>query len=380
VTYLWRMRPIAALVGVVSLIGCAAPGVTSDLAFIVAAGDSTFLVEASASDVQVHRAPVLLARLDSAFHELYLVDRDFSFHDAMFIGQAVYRRNLVTGDSVLVWEDRRIREVALAWRRRHPGEVPLAPDEEGSEDPTTQASTETELLDVVGPYMSYELHLDIDAEQEPHEHLTRRGVIDIRTGHHVTLSDLTDSVTAHDAIEHGRRSFRAAIDSVRRTTDARAARARELVDGFHFDATSFELVEVDGNLVASFYAPGSGARVGGYALPHGDASLGRAPWMREVIDTRPTTYADDRLEWQDSVMHLVATVRTTGESAALEFVRGRQRRHLTDVPTPVLRVFRLRDDRVQRDALRRVFTEWSPTTATPTNARPRSVPRRIPSI
>ncbi len=370
--------PLAIMLAVVT--GCSGPKVeaSGDISFLVAAGDSTFFVDGNRSAMTVQRSPLLLANLDGRFHELYIVDRDFSFQDALLVGQAVYRRDLATGDSTLVWEDTRIREVAQTWQRRHPDARPPGPDEEGEEDPEAQATSETELLDVVGPYVSYEYHLDVDVQGEAHEHVTRRGVLDIRDGTPMTLEALTDTATARVAIESGRRSFEAAIDSVRRTTDARAARAREVLGAFRFDPTSFELIEVDRGLVASFHAPGSGGRAGGYALPHGDAPLGRPYWLDLIGDSRPAAFDSTQLEWKGNAYGILATVRADGATATLELVRRRTRRPLTEVPTPVRRIFRLGADREQQDAIRRAFAEWSALPATPTAGTRRANRRLLP--
>jgi hypothetical protein len=356
-----------------------APAPAIDAAFVVAAGDSTFLVEAGARGFEVFRAPILLARLDGRLQELYLVDRDFSFARALFVSQAIYRRDLLSGDSVLVWEDRRIADIATRWQQRHPGEVPLGPDDEMIDDSTTQATSDTELLDAVGPYLNIEFHVDVDVAKEPHEHVAQRRVLDLRTGGIVDVRHLADSVSAGAAVVAGHRLFRMALDSIRRTTDSRAVRAREVVGAFRFDSSSFELADVDSSALVSFFAPGHGASAAGYVLPLGDVPVVPSAWQRDYRDTRPTTFDSTRLEWRDTAWTLVATAREGRSTALLEVVRGTHRLTITELPTPVRRVYRVSaspEGRRWREALRRTFAAWaSDALIAPTGRRSQQPPR-----
>ena len=350
-----------------------------DAAFVVAAGDSTFLIEPGPRGVEVFRAPLLLARLDGRFQELYIVERDYSFPRALFVSQAVFRRDLLTGDSTLVWEDGEVAKIAARYQQRHPGESPLDPDDEMLDDSTTQATSDTELLDAVGPYVNIEFHLDVDAESESHVHLSRRQVINLQTGAVVALADLSDSLSVQSALIAGERLFHAARDSVRRATDARAARAREIVGAFRFDPASFELVDVDSSTMVSFFAAGHGAAAAGYVLPIGDVPLASGSWQRDYRDTRPSAFDSTRLEWRDSAWTFVATASDDRTTALLELTVGGRRRALTEVPTPVRRLFRLSaspPDRRWRQALRRAFADWSSEATVAPTAHTRPVPSR----
>ncbi|MBL8961733.1 MAG: hypothetical protein JNJ98_17870 [Gemmatimonadetes bacterium] len=333
-----------------------------DAAFVLAAGDSTFLVESGPRGFEVSRAPILLARLDGRFEELYIVDRDYSFPRALFVSQAVYRRDLLTGDSTLVWEDPEVARIAARYQQQHPGERPLGPDEEMLDDSTTQATTDTELLDAVGPWLNIEFHLDVDASPEPHTHLSLRRVINLRSGHVASLADLTDSASVPVALAAGERLFREARDSVRRATDARAARAREVVGAFRFDPASFELVDLDSSAVVSFFAAGHGASTAGYVLPVGDVPLRPTGWLRDYRDTRPASFDSTRMEWRDTAWTLVATGQADRATATLSLVVNGARHTITEVPMPVRRLYRLSSsstDLPWRQALRRAFAEWA---------------------
>src|SRR4051812_26148718 len=73
--------------------------------FVLAAGDSSFWVTSDHGTVRMRGAPLELARVDGRFYEIYVEDDDRSFEDAVLIGQRIYRRDLVSGDSLLVYED-----------------------------------------------------------------------------------------------------------------------------------------------------------------------------------------------------------------------------------------------------------------------------------
>lgn len=352
-----------------------------DAAFVLAAGDSTFLVEHGARGFEVHRAPILLARLDGRFEELYIVDRDYSFPRALFVSQAVYRRDLLSGDSTLVWEDPEVAAIAARYHQRHPGERPLGPDDELLDDSTTQATTDTELLDAVGPYLNIEFHLDVDAAPEAHTHRSLRRVLDLRSGRVVSLADLTDSATVPTALAAGERLLREARDSVQRATDARAARAREVVGAFRFDPTSFELVDVDSSAVASFFAVGQGASTAGYVLPVGDVPLQPTGWYRAYRDTRPASFDSTRLEWRDTSWTLVATARADRAAAVLTLVVNGSSHAITEVPMPVRRLYRLSSsvaDHSWRQALRRAFAQWASDAVVAPAASPRPSSSRLP--
>ena len=63
----------------------------------MAAGDSTFWVSSDSTGMRVRGSPMLLARWDGRFYEVYVADDDRSYYDAVFVGQQVFRRDLLTG-------------------------------------------------------------------------------------------------------------------------------------------------------------------------------------------------------------------------------------------------------------------------------------------
>jgi len=304
-------------------------------------------------------SPLFLARIGREFSELYIADDDRSYRDALIVGQRIYRRELVSGDSVLLREDTTITGIAAAWARANPDDVPLGPDEEADENPGTVATTETELLDVVGPYLSFDYHLDVDVDGYKDQHLTRRGVIDVRTGRPVRIEDLVGRVAASRIYSEAINSLAAAIDSIRRARDERAVRARSTIGGFHFDSTSFELLEGAGGPEVEFMVPGRGPTAGGYALPLPAQPLYPASWWGELSSTRPRVVDGAVLTWSSEDYDVVAHPDSLEGRAILSVRRGGTSWPVAIVPQPVRRVHRLDvpNDSVTRHALARAFDE-----------------------
>ena len=158
--------------------------------FLLTARDSTFWVTSDATGVHVRGAPILLARMSGRFFEVYASDDDYSYADALLVGQRVYRRDVQSGDSVLVFADTLVPRIARAYARAHPDEDPLDPGDDTDDDPSTSATAEIDIADIFGPYMSYQYHADVALENSDEWHTARSGVIDLRSARPATLSDL----------------------------------------------------------------------------------------------------------------------------------------------------------------------------------------------
>ena len=357
--------------------------------FLVAAGDSTFWVRAERGVLRVRRAPLMLANVDGRFYELYVTDDDRSYFDALLIGQRIYRRDLVSGDSVEVFNDGRVAGIAKSYASAHPDERPLAPDEEGSDDPHTVATSETELLDVVGPLLSFGHHLDIDIANVEDSHTSRHGVIDLRRGSTPSLQQLFGDSAARRVISEGRAAYRVVIDSVRRSADGLGRRARRAIDAFHFDSSSFAIDDIDGALMVAFHVPGAGPAGGGLSLPLPHVRAPQPTWWREIEETVPRLSADSLSEiWSGTQYDVVARYDSTGEFATI-VVRDSARNEWTAgrLPTPARRVYRLdvaQVDSSARRALARAFDEstlYSGTARTvrgPARGRPKLILTSVP--
>jgi hypothetical protein len=353
-------RSTAALVCVVGC-GPGSAGAPPAADFLVAAGDSTFWIRSDSGRTTVRRSPMLLSWFDDRFHEVYVVDDDRSYFDAVMVGQRIFRRDLVTGDSIMLFEDSTIAGMARAYARRRPNEVPLAPDEDASEDPETMATTETELLDAFGALLTVERHVDIDIATSRGVHSTFRRVIDMRAPRALSLPDLVDDSVSARLFSTAGRLLQEARDSVRRARGDVGRRAAEALSGFVFDSTSFAIVDVRGGPAVAFLVPGRGARAGGYALPLPPIEITPRAWWAETRSVRPTVIDSGASDvWRDPRYDVVASYDSQGEQATIAIRTTRRTWPLTRLPAPVRRVHRLDSsgiDLATRKAVARAFDE-----------------------
>src|SRR6266550_9453772 len=129
--------------------------------FLVSGGDSTYWVASGPTGIRVRGSPILLARFGGHFHEVFVADDDRSYPNAFLVGERLYRRDIMTGDSALVFADSLVPRLAAAYARAHPHERPLGPNEDGNDDPPTSVTAEVDVLELFGPYVSYEYHADV---------------------------------------------------------------------------------------------------------------------------------------------------------------------------------------------------------------------------
>lgn len=308
--------------------------------FLAVAGDSTFWIESTAGRVRVRRSPILLTEVKGSFLELYVTEDDRSFFDALIVGQRLYRRDLVTGDSAVLLEDTTLAAIANAYAATHPNESPLGPDDEGSADPTTHATTETELLDALGPFLTYEQHLDIEIAGARDDHSTRRGVLDVRDGRVMSVRDLAGAVAGRAAEAEGRRLLAAAVDSIKGASHERARRAQDVLSGFVFDSLSFALVNDGGEPAVEFLVPGRGEGAGGYSLPLAPVRIPAGPWWEEVRSALPVA-AIPSARWSGGPYDVVALEDSSGERATVTIRQRGGEWKVARVPLPVRRVHRL---------------------------------------
>ncbi|MEO7965584.1 MAG: hypothetical protein ABIT38_16875 [Gemmatimonadaceae bacterium] len=329
--------------------------------FLVVAGDSTFWVESAATGMRVRRSPLLLTQMNGEFHELYVAEDDRSYFDALIVGQRLFRRDLVSGDSTVLLDDTTLSSIAQAYSLTHPNESPLSDDDDVSNDPTTHATSETSLLDALGSFLTFEQRLDIEIAGARDDHATRRGVLDVRDGHTVSVSDLAGVEAARRIHSEGRRLLAVAIDSIRVADDERARRAKDAIPGFIFDSLSFALIDDSGSPAVEFLVPGRGEHAGGYALPLAPVRIPAGPWWDDIRPTLPMPVRQ-QLQWPGSSYDVVAHEDSSGEWATMAV---RQRGHewpVARVPLPVRRVHRLDGVAAESPRLRalsRAFDESS---------------------
>lgn len=332
-----------------------------DAEFLVAAGDSTFWVRTTPEGVRRRGSSMMLARIGDDFYEIYTADEDRSFYDALFVGQRVYRRDLVSGDSALVYRDTIVPTAEHHWADIHPEDTPLLPDEEASEHPIATATADVELLDVHAAYLSLEHHTDIDVGGVRHMHRTIRRVVDLRSRRDATVRDAFGDSSARAIVDRGAALFGAARDSIRDNHGPRADRARSAAMDLAFDPRSFSLGESDGAPSVTFVVPGTGEHSEGSALPLAPITVAPPRWWSSVLATLPSSRDSVEDRWAGSGYTVRARYDSTGETAALSLTdTSGNEWGLGRLPLPVRRVVWLdvpAIDSVHREALARAFDD-----------------------
>lgn len=331
--------------------------------FVVAAADSVFWIRSDAEGIRVRGAPLTLAFNDGRFAELYVADDDHSFYDAVYVGQRLYKRDLITGDSMQVFADTLMRLLARAYAVANPDEVPLAPDEQGSENPRTIASAEILVLDVMGPWVSFEYRTDVDVIGGRSSHGLRRGVLDLRTGVTTTLEALLGRTESRRLAAEGQRQWRQLRDSLL-VAAPEDLELREQLEGLAFDPRSYTLSVQAQEPLLRFTLAQAGARLA--APPQHLVPLHIEPpaWWEGLRGAYAADGEGGERVWRREGYTLVARA-AEGERPRVAFALrddGGQEWRLGFVPAPVLRVMWLDDDAVApgtREALTRAFNDAS---------------------
>jgi hypothetical protein len=373
------MRHVLTVVAVGLVIGCGARSpsalarrrVTMPPAteFLLGAGDSTFWVKTGRDGIHVRGAPLMLARYGGKFYEIYVADDDRSYTNAVFVGQRIYRRDLIQGDSVAVFEDTTVGRAAARYAARHPDDSPLDPDEDAADDPASTVTGEVDVLELHGPFLSYQYHGALKGEAGSGETI-RHGVLDLRSSGApksvASLRAVLGGPGADRMIAAGERRFGAMKDSARAigVSDDESVRrgARALTGGaFSFDPLSFRLADQDRTLEVSFIVPGHGATGNGRYLSLGEIPVtGALPaWWREVRPTLPSAESTAVI-WRYGKVDVIARYDTIADDIQVA-VRDSARHEwpVAHVPSPAHRVFWLdaASDLATRKALIRAFDE-----------------------
>ncbi|MDQ6830110.1 MAG: hypothetical protein M3081_14735 [Gemmatimonadota bacterium] len=333
--------------------------------FLLAAGDSTFWVTTGENGIRVRGSPLQLARYGGRFYEIYLADDDRSYPDATIIGQRIYRRDLITNDSLLVFEDSIIAGFARRFADSHPDEQPLGPNDDPPEDPSLSATSEIVLVGEHGPFLSFEYRADAtfaDSEAAGF-HSMARGVIDLRSGKRASLTELFGAKERKRLLARGAALFGQAMDSVRSSRDARAREAAETLADFAFDSSSFAIVADRRVPTIEFLSPGHGERVGGFALTLSAISVTIVPpWWAEVTEAlADSETARGEALWHHGRLQLVAHDEPDASGSSIVLVDSALRRWPAGrVSAPVWRVYWLDGssiDSVALGALSRAFDD-----------------------
>ncbi len=380
---------IVALVGVSALAcdGRRAPGRVPPAAeFLFAAGDSTYWVRSGADGMRVRSAPILLTQADGKFYEVFISEDGVEYEDASFGSSRIWSRELTQKDSLSLFSDSTVLREASSWKKRHPTAAPIDPDdEEAPEDPLTIVREEIEIVDVHGPWLTFRQLLDIDVDGgETHRHVGRRAVVDVRTGQLATLAALVGEAEATRVTAAARASLAQLLDSVRNVSDDRAELAREALDSFRFDSTSFGLTDSSRAPAVAFLVPGASADGEALAIYLPPISIAAPNWWTAVRATLPEWAKDSsRVQWTRGDYDVAARPSSDGESLAL-MLSGRSALGSRDWPiatvaAPAYQLIALDKPPVSatvRDALGRAFDASATLDGVAQRARYRAPSRR----
>jgi len=346
---------------VLAVTGCQRRNGPPEAEFILAAGDSSYWVQSDGSKITIRGSPMVLARLDGRFLELYVVDQDQSFENAQFVGQRLFERDLLRGDSTEIFRDTLTTLLASRYERRHPDERRLGDDEEPQEEPKTSAATDVSVLGVHEPYLSIEYHVDTTGSTDDSWHTTRHIVIDLRNGQQMTLPQVVGPEEAKAVIARGRTLFREAVDSVRRDTRPVARRAARAIEHFRFDPKSFSLTAPNGSLMVAFSAPGQGSGGEGFTLPMRPIAVREPGWWGTARTALPTSTQEREERWSRSGYTVRAQYDTSSRPVRLSLVDSAGREFpIGTVTAPVHRIYwldRPAMDKDTRAALAKAFDE-----------------------
>ena len=291
--------------------------------FLFAAGDSTYWVRSSGEGMRVRSAPILLTQVDGRLFEVFLADDGAEYPDASFATARLWSRALPSTDSTLLFADSTVMRHLMAWRKANPAEAEIDPnDEEAPDDPRTVVHDEIEIIDVHGPYLTFEylLNADIDGGA-PHQHRGRRYVVDVRSGHRATLADLLGAEEATKVMAQAHASLTQLTDSIRQAStsgDDRASAAVGTLDSFVFDSTSFSLTDLSRDPAIAFMVPGHSADGEALALYLPPIGVKAPAWWGAVRATLPEWSTDSsRVRWERSAYDVVATPSDDGDALAL---------------------------------------------------------------
>jgi hypothetical protein len=347
------------------------PAPAADL--LVATSDSSFWVTSDPRGLRMRGVPMLLARVDGRFEELYVTDDDRSYFDAVFVGQRLFRRDLIRGDSVELLADSLVPRMARDYAKANPHESRLMPGEDASDHPGTTATADLEILGVFGPYLAYEYRTDVDATgargvADTDRHTARRGVLDLRTGKPTTLGALIGRAAADRAIASASAEWETARDSLLNRSDEGSRRAQRTVVAFAFDPSSFTIEAAEREPQIVFAVPGavSGGNAGALELSAQPVS---APlWWGLARDDFPAG-PDSARSWAQTARpgragqgRVELTARVTGDAERAVLALSDQTRRswpVGSVTAPVQRVMWL-DSTVTAEtkkALHRAFNE-----------------------
>ncbi len=180
----------------VPLLGCSLPSPEPPAAeFLVADGSTTYWVKSTRHGISARTSPLILTNADNRFYEVYVGEVTRSYEDAIFIREPIYRRDVLSGDSELLFEDARISAWEKSYLQRNPDARLLEPEEDSYEDVAVAATGESEILAVAGPYLLFERWATLERDDFQQAD-SARSAIDIRSGRAIPINALVRDTAA----------------------------------------------------------------------------------------------------------------------------------------------------------------------------------------
>ncbi|MDO8502652.1 MAG: hypothetical protein Q7S20_12495 [Gemmatimonadaceae bacterium] len=175
---------------ILPLMGCSLPAPNPPAAeFLVADAASTYWVRSGPRGISARNSPLILTSAGDRFYEVYVDEVTRSYEDAVFTGEPIYSRELLSGRKRLLYEDARVGAWEKAYLTRNPDARLLDPDEDGSEDVSVAATGESAILAVAGPYVLYDRRVTLERDDFQQSD-SSSGAIDVRSGESVSLASL----------------------------------------------------------------------------------------------------------------------------------------------------------------------------------------------
>jgi hypothetical protein len=357
-----------AALGMLGLLACSGPprvnaSTPADAEFLLVSDDSTIWVRASPETTVVRRAPVSLLLVENRLVELFVVEDAIDFPDASFLVEQLFRRDLLTGDSALVFADSAVIREAVAYMKAHPDAERLDPDDAPSEAARSVESSVVP-MDAVAGMLGVEVHQD-RMVGEYGTHNTFRVMVDLRTGRRLALGDILPAPAARAVQAAARTQLDSAIRLAATRGGAFGGQASRALASLQFDSLSFSLARSGDALAVQFLAHDE--QVIDEARDTHRFALEPIPtsavptWWAAARDMLPRVHSDSVTRF--SAASQSVSLRYDPEDIALVMAAVDNRfKTVTHMRGPVRRMIPLKRatsaaDMAMRRALERAFTE-----------------------
>ncbi len=332
---------------------------------LLATRDSLFWLRSDTTAVRLRGVAMTIARFDGAFHELHTVEDDRSFYDAIFVGQALYRRDLEAGDSVRVLGDTLMPRLSAAYAASHPRERLLRPDEPANEHARTFATAQFEDFSVFGHFLSVQYRAEVDVVGGMSVRETRRLMVDLRSGASATVGTLFGRRTAQLLLRTAREDLAAAGEP----------------GAWRLDEASFSLDGTADTVLVTFEALATDPSYGEVTLSLTPIAVAAPAWWTAIADERPVATDPTPRFRRGSVQLVLEALGDDGRSPVLLYDAVGRRWDVGRISGTVRQVLWL-DSTVTpaaREALRRAFDDAALYSGEARVVRA-SVPRRVPPV